>query len=225
MAHIISGSLYPCQWVLLNFFYFFLSLRMFAHYRPFMIYYKTMSAAIVAIFVAVPCALGVWLWWSMRKIDGKRTAYSSCKAQRPPQTFGKIPEASARVDRVERPPRDSVPIPQGKPSPYTMQAGDVALAFRVGNRYYDNTKNRVFECIALKGKKARLVAFGCLDSVEKDLAFLKECPEFGGFHKVRTDGCVETCQRGALRADRQATEKEVADELEFLRQLRKRESA
>jgi len=181
-----------------------------------------MSAAIVALFLAVPCALGVWLW-SMRKIGGKRTAYSSRKVQRPPQTFGKIPEASARVDRVERPPRDSVPVPQGKPSPYTMRCGEVALAFRVGNRYYDAGKNRVFECIALKGKKARLVAFGCLDSVEKDLAFLKECPEFGGFHKVRTDGGVETCQRGTLRADRQATEKEVADELEFLQRLRKRE--
>ena len=169
---------------------------MFAHYRPFMIYYKTMSAAIVALFLAVPGALGAWLWWSSRKIGGKRTA------QRPPQ-----------------------PQPQRKPSPYTMQAGDVALAFRVGNRYYDETKNRVFECIALKGKKARLVAFACLDSVEKELAFLKDSPEFGGFYKVRMDGGVETCQRGALRADRQATEKEVAAELEFLRQLRKRESA
>ena len=105
-----------------------------------------------------------------------------------------------------------------------MQAGEVALAFRVGNRYYDKSKNRVFECIALKGKKARLVAFGCLDSVEKELAFLKECPELGGFNKVRTDGGVETCQRGALRADRQATEKEVEDEYAFLKQLRKREA-
>ena len=74
--------------------------------------------------------------------------------------------------------------------------------FAVGSRYFDETKCRAFECIAVKGKKSRRVAFGCLDSVEKDLAFLKECPEFGGFHKVRTDGGVETCQRGALRADR-----------------------
>jgi len=152
-----------------------------------------MSVAIIALFLAVPGALCAWLWWSSRKIGGKRTS------QRQPQ-------------------------PKRKPSPYTMQAGDVALAFRVGNRYYDETKNRIFECIALKGKKARLVAFGCLDSVEKELAFLKGHPEFGGFYKVRTDGGVETCQRGALRADRQATEKEIADELEFLRQLRKREA-
>lgn len=179
-----------------------------------------MSAAIVAIFVAVPCALGVWLWWSMRKIGGKRTAYSSRKAQRPPQTFGKIPEASARVDRVERPPRDPVPVPQGKPSPYTMRGGEVALAFRVGNRYYDAGKNRVFECIALKGKKARLVAFSLLDSVEWEKEQLAKYPDAGEFHKVRTVGGVETCQRGALRADRQATEKEVAAEFEFLRQLR-----
>lgn len=153
-----------------------------------------MSAAIIALFLAVPGAFGVWLWWSSRNVGGKRAA------QRPPQ-------------------------PQRKPSPYTMQAGDIALAFRVGNRYYDAGKNRVFECIALKGKKARSVAFACLDSVEKELAFLKDSPEFGGFYKVRTDGGAETCQRGALRADRQATEKEVADELEFLRRLRKRESA
>lgn len=170
---------------------------MFAHYRPFMIYYKTMSAAIVAIFVAVPCALGVWLWWSMRENSTPR--------------------------------RGSAPVPrrveqaQGrKPSPYTMRDGEVALSFRVGNRYYDETKNRVFECIALKGKKARLVAFGCLDSIERDLSVLEDG---WGFNKVRTDGGVETCQRGALRADRQATEKEVADELDFLRRLRKRESA
>lgn len=179
-----------------------------------------MNAAIVAIFVAVPCALGVWLWWSVRDLEKSRTSYKSRKSSRPPQTFGKIPEASARVDRVERPPRDSVPIPQGKPSPYTMQAGDVALAFRVGNRYYDAGKNRVFECIALKGKKARLVAFSLLDSVEWEKEQLAKYPDAGEFHKVRTIGGVETCQRGALRADRQATEKEVADEFDFLKQLK-----
>ena len=148
-----------------------------------------MSAAIVALFLAVPGALGAWLWWSSRKIGGKRTA------QRPPQ-------------------------PQRKPSPYTMQAGEVALAFRVGNRYYDAGKNRVFECIALKGKKARLVAFSLLDSVEWEKEQMAKYHDTGDFHKVRTDGGVETCQRGALRADRQATEKEVAAEFEFLRQLR-----
>ena len=168
---------------------------MFAHYRPFMIYYKTMSAAIVAIFVAVPCALGVWLWWSMRENSTSR--------------------------------RGSAPVPrrveqaQGrKPSPYTMRDGEVALSFRVGNRYYDETKNRVFECVALKGKKARLVAFSLLDSVEWEKEQMAKYHDTGDFHKVRTDGGVETCQRGALRADRQATEKEVAAEFEFLRQLR-----
>ena len=156
-----------------------------------------MASTIPLILLAVPCALGAWLWWSMRgdKV-GKRKAYTSRKFSRSPQ--------------YER-----------KPSPYTMQAGEVALSFRVGNRYYDATKNRVFECIALKGKKARLVAFGCLDSIERDLSVLEDG---WGFNKVRTDGGVETCQRGALRADRQATEKEVADEFDFLRQLRKREA-
>ncbi len=110
---------------------------MFAHYRPFMIYYKAMNAAIVAIFVAVPCALGVWLWWSMRSIDGKRTAYSSCKAQRPPQTFGKIPEASARVDRVERPPRDISSAMQAVRSFVSSGPTFAAIDFETANsRYY-----------------------------------------------------------------------------------------
>lgn len=110
---------------------------MFAHYRPFMIYYKTMSDVIVAIFVAVPCALGVWLWWSMREIGGKRTAYSSRKAQRPPQTFGKIPEAAARVDRVERPPRDISSAMQAERSFVSSGPTFAAIDFETANsRYY-----------------------------------------------------------------------------------------
>ena len=152
-----------------------------------------MSAAIVAILLVVPLALGVWLWLNLRE-------------KQPPRRLS----ASQVPRRVEQ-------AKERKPSPYTMQDGDVALSFRVGNRYYDETKNRVFECIALKGKKARLVAFGCLDSIERDLSNLEDG---WGFNKVRTDGGVETCQRGALRADRQATEKEVAAEFDFLRRLR-----
>ena len=123
---------------------------------------------------------------------------------------------------AQRPPQ---PQTQRKQSPYTMRDGEVALAFRVGNRYYDAVKNRVFECIALKGKKARIVAFSLLDSVEWEKEQMAKYHDTGDFHKVRTDGGVETCQRGALRADRQATDKEVAAEFEVLRQLRKRESA
>lgn len=98
--------------------------------------------------------------------------------------------------------------------------GEVAVSFRVGCRYFDSTKNRVFECIALKGKRARSVAFGGLDSIERDKSLLKD---FGGFKKTWIDGGAETCERGALRADRQATEREVAGELDFLRKLRQRE--
>ena len=105
-------------------------------------------------------------------------------------------------------------------NPYTMGDGEVAVSFRVGCRYFDRTKNRVFECIALKGKRARYVAFGCLDSIERDKSLLKD---FGEFKKTRIDGGAETCERGALRADRQATESEVAGELDFLRKLRQRE--
>lgn len=105
-------------------------------------------------------------------------------------------------------------------SPYTQKDGEVALAFRVGGRYFDSSKNRVFECAALKGKKARRVLFTCLDRVEEDKAFAKSDPELATFNKVRIVGGVETCERGNLRADRFATEKEVAVELAFLSKLR-----
>lgn len=102
-------------------------------------------------------------------------------------------------------------------NPYSLREGELAVAFRVGGKYYNSAKNRVFKCIALKGKRARRVAFGCLDSSEKDLEFLVE-------HKVRTDGGIETCERGAFRANRPATEQEIAAEWDFLRRLRKREA-
>ena len=111
-------------------------------------------------------------------------------------------------------------------NPYTMGDGEVAVSFRVGCRYFDRTKNRVFECIALKGKRVRSVAFGCLDKVEEDKAALRGVDRelyTWMWHKVRIDGGAETCERGALRADRQATESEVAGELDFLRKLRQRE--
>ena len=191
------------------------------------------------LILVIPCVLGALFWWSMHGLDKSRSGYKSRKPGRPPRTFGRTQDETTHpdyadkdtppnrqvqgttlVDRVERLPCDSVPVPQGKPSPYTMRGGEVALAFRVGNRYYDARKNRVFECIALKGKKARLVAFSLLDSVEWEKEQLAKYPDAGEFHKVRTIGGVETCQRGALRADRQATEKEVADEFDFLKQLK-----
>lgn len=144
------------------------------------------------VIITIPFALGAWLWWIMRGNVGKRTAHIS------PMKFHASQNAC-------------------KPSPYTMQDGDVAISFRVGNRYYHSAKNRVFECIALKGKKTRLAAFGCLDSIERDLSVVKD---FGGFNKVRINGGVETCERGALRADRQATAKEIAEEFEFLKEIR-----
>ena len=123
-----------------------------------------MSAVIVSIFLAVPLALGAWLWWSVRENSTSR--------------------------------RGSAPVPrrveqaQGrKPSPYTMRDGEVALSFRVGNRYYDETKNRVFECVALKGKKARLVAFSLLDSVEWEKEQMAKYHDTGTFTR-----CARTAE-------------------------------
>ena len=101
-----------------------------------------------------------------------------------------------------------------------MREGEVALSFRVGNRYYDSTKNRVFECVAIKGKKARLVAFSMLDCVDW---VKREIAKYGDweFNKVRIVDGVETCCRGAIRADRYATDKEINHELEFIKELRK----
>lgn len=106
-------------------------------------------------------------------------------------------------------------------NPYSLQEGELAIAFRVGGRYYNSVKNRVFECIGTRGKRARQVYWSCLDDVESSRALMRE-PELGGFVKVRIDDGVETCERGAFRADRPATEKEIADEREFLRDLRRK---
>lgn len=85
-----------------------------------------MVVVVPILFVAVPLALGAWLWWGMRDSNKSRTSYKSRKLSRSPQTFGKIPaetthkdytdptpqqvvkraQATTLVDRVERPPRD-----------------------------------------------------------------------------------------------------------------------
>lgn len=110
-------------------------------------------------------------------------------------------------------------------NPYTQKDGEVALAFRVGGRYYHAGKNRVFECIAVKGKRARSVFFSALDAIERNRAWIEDDKKYGiveGFNKVRIEDGVETADRGNLRADRFATNAEVADELEFLKGLRER---
>jgi hypothetical protein len=111
-------------------------------------------------------------------------------------------------------------------NPYSLQEGEIAIAFRVGSRYYNGAKNRVFECVGVKGKRARLVFWSCLDDVEGSKAMMLDNLKYGqtsGFVKVRVDDGVETCERGALRANRLATEQEIAREREFLRDLRRRE--
>lgn len=79
-----------------------------------------MSAAIIALFIAVPCALGVWLWWSMRKIGGTRTSYKSRRVSHSPQRFGKIQGETTHKDYTDGsaqsksdPPK--VPLYNGEP--------------------------------------------------------------------------------------------------------------
>lgn len=118
------------------------------------------------------------------------------------------------------------PVAPATPTnPYTQKDGDVALAFRVGGRYYHAGKSRVFECIAVKGKRARSVFFSALDAIERNRAWIEDDKKYGiveGFNKVRIEDGVETADRGNLRADRFATDAEVAEEFEFLNGLRER---
>ena len=119
------------------------------------------------------------------------------------------------------------PVAPATPTnPYTQKDGEVALAFRVGGRYYHAGKSRVFECIAVKGKRARSVAHSCLDKVEEDKALLVGIDRdlySWMWRKVRIEGGVETADRGNLRADRFATDAEVAEEFEFLLKLRQQD--
>lgn len=116
------------------------------------------------------------------------------------------------------------PVAPATPTnPYTQKDGEVALAFRVGGRYYHAGKNRVFECIAVKGKRARSVFFSALDAIERNRAWIEDDKKYGiveGFNKVRIEGGVETADRSNLRADRFATDAEVAEELDFLKGIR-----
>lgn len=167
-----------------------------------------MASIVPIILVAVPCVFVAWLLWFMRDSFKSRASSDVRRVvMPPPRHFNKVKKECAPVGHGD--------------STHTMQTGDVVMDFVVGNRYYNSSKNRVFECIALKGKKARFAAFGCIDRVEEETQFIKENPELGWFNKVRIDGGVETCQRGALRADRIATEIEVAGEYEFLRHIHK----
>ena len=157
------------------------------------------------IIIAIPFALGAWLWWIMRKIGGKRTAYSSRKAQRPPQTFGKIPEASARVDRVERPPRDSVPVPQGKRNPVPQPSAPVAssrqfkpydeatVCFVVGKAYrcrdkeYGETAHRI-----IRRQRGR---------VQMTCDVIQYCSDYCPWRTITIVDGVETLEKGKIRAD------------------------
>ena len=110
-------------------------------------------------------------------------------------------------------------------NPYSLREGELAVAFRVGGRYYNSVKNRVFECVGVKGKRARLVFWSCLDDIEGSKALMLDNLKYGqtsGFVKVRIEDGIETCERGAFRANRPATEQEIAHEREFLRDLRRR---
>ena len=117
-----------------------------------------MSAVIVLLFLAVPLAIGVWLWWGMRDLNKSRTSYKSRKLSRSPQTFGKIPaetthkdytdptpqqvvkraQATTLVDRVERQPRDySHALQAQRAAEYQSATTFAAIDFETANsRYY-----------------------------------------------------------------------------------------
>ena len=110
--------------------------------------------------------------------------------------------------------------------PHTSNDGDLAVSFQKGRRYYNSTKNRVFECIGTTGRKSRRAFFATLDRIEQERAIMLDDLKYGqtsGFQRVRTENGIETCERGAFRANRLATQQEIAAEFEFLREVRKRE--
>lgn len=72
------------------------------------------------IIIAVPFALGAWLWWIMRGNGGKRTAYKSRRVSHSPQRFGKIQGETTHKDYTDGsaqsksdPPK--VPLYNGEP--------------------------------------------------------------------------------------------------------------
>lgn len=202
---------------------------MFAHHRPFMIYYKEMNAAIVAISVAVPCALCVWLWWSMRSIDGKRTAYSSRKAQRPPQTFGKIPDetthkdytdstlqtlasktqATTLMDRVERPPRDYSHALQAqratefKPAPQPSAPVASARQFKPQDEAtVCFVVGKAYRCRDRGyGETAHRIIRRQRGRVQMTCDVIQYCSDYRPWRTITIVNGVETLEKGNIRAD------------------------
>ena len=157
---------------------------------------KLVTIVVPIVLIAIPCVLCGWIWWTMRKRGSKQDS----------------PHRNRNVQTQK----------ESKPSPFSLNEGEVALTFRIGGKYYNPSKSRVMECVDIKGKRARLVSFASLDEVESWLSFIKQNPELAGYNKVRVENGVETCMRGAYRADRIATPRQVDEELAFLRDYRNR---
>lgn len=140
--------------------------------------------------------------------------------------FGFLFRRRSKLSDVSIP--ETTPIKETTKKPYTMVGGEVAVSFRVGCRYFDSVKNRVYECIAVKGKRVRSVAFSCLDRVEElksELLGIDKELYSWLWHRVRIVSGAETCERGALRADRQATASEVSEEFAFISRMFERDDS
>lgn len=145
-----------------------------------------MGIIVILFFSAVPCALAVL---AIRHFRSSATP----------------------ARRVYAPPPKAQNQPRNK---YSLAEGECAVAFRVGAKYYNMAAGRVMECIAVRGKRSRKALFSwlwCVDAVKHDFA---DDPNFNDWNKINIAGGVESCRRGALRADRLATDAEIARDVE-----------
>lgn len=183
-----------------------------------------MGVIIICAFLAVPCALAFWVWRSLRDMGGKEKPQKKSWMQRMAEEQAKmLPQQKARprVERREREPRTQTP---SKP-PSAQAEGDV-VAFRVGVRYYGLNSGRVIECLAIKGKTKRFAAFATMNKANEVRELLSAFADTGwGYNKIIIDSGVETCQRGNIRADRLATEAEIAADISAVAKYEKRIAA
>lgn len=147
---------------------------------------RGMGIIVILFFAAVPCALAVLAINHFRS--------SATPARR----------ASAPPPKAQKPSRNQ----------YSLAEGECAVAFRVGAKYYNAQAGHVMECVEIRGRRSRSAVFSwlwCAEAVRRSVA---DEPELNDWNRINIAEGVESCRRGALRADRLATDAEIARDVE-----------
>lgn len=136
-----------------------------------------MLAVIISIFLAVPVALGVWLWISLRKISAPRSGF--------------VLNVSRRVEHAQA--RKPAPISSEPAARQLKPQESAAVCFVVGKAYrcrdsgYGETAHRI-----IRRQRSR---------VQMTCDVIEYCSDYRPWRKITVVDGVETLEKGNIRAD------------------------